>query len=277
MGSHSYLQNMAYCSGSACNQMHYLQVLPSNFGQVHTAGLLNSHASKDTITNVGKLVGDRTSVITLSELNWITDAAAKAKAAAEAAAAKAKAAEAALVQKVKDDIAATEAAIAALPQHIKDRLAADLAKAKAAAAKFAQITEAEALAVIGAATAAAKAEGSKLANELFDDLEAEGHVLSDEAKAKVLALSIEIGQDVSDKIGEAEQGIDAVLDSKKNVFTRSIIEYIESQGQHLTEEGQEKVVALAAILEAQAEGKIDQVDNIVDDFLDDHRPTYLLI
>ena len=26
MGSHSYLQNLAYCSGSACNQMQYLAV-----------------------------------------------------------------------------------------------------------------------------------------------------------------------------------------------------------------------------------------------------------
>ena len=51
-----------------------------------------------TLTNVGQLHGDQHSVITLSELNWITDAAAKAKAAAAAAA-----------QKVKNDAAAAAA------------------------------------------------------------------------------------------------------------------------------------------------------------------------
>ena len=67
MGSHSYLQNM--CSGSACNQMHYLQVLPTNIGVLGTEGLLNSHASRDTVTNVGELNGSRTSVINLGLQN----------------------------------------------------------------------------------------------------------------------------------------------------------------------------------------------------------------
>ena len=51
MGSHSYLVN-----------------LQTNIGDLHTSGLLNSHASRDTTTNVGHMVGDRTSVISLGEL-----------------------------------------------------------------------------------------------------------------------------------------------------------------------------------------------------------------
>ena len=69
MGSHSYLQNMQYCSGSACNQMHYLQEMPTNIGQLDTAGLLNSRASRFTTTNVGNMHGGASSVITLGELN----------------------------------------------------------------------------------------------------------------------------------------------------------------------------------------------------------------
>ena len=53
MGSHSYLVN-----------------LQTNIGDLHTSGLLNSHASRDTTTNVGHLHGDRTSVISLGELHW---------------------------------------------------------------------------------------------------------------------------------------------------------------------------------------------------------------
>ena len=71
MGSHSYLQNLNYCSGSACNQMHYLQEMPTNIGSLKTAGLLNSRANRFTTTNVGHLNGGATSVITLSELNFI--------------------------------------------------------------------------------------------------------------------------------------------------------------------------------------------------------------
>ena len=51
MGSHSYLVN-----------------LNTNIGDLHTSGLLNSHASRFTTTNVGHIAGDRTSVITLGEL-----------------------------------------------------------------------------------------------------------------------------------------------------------------------------------------------------------------
>ena len=51
MGSHSYLVN-----------------LQTNIGDLHTSGLLNSHASRDTTTNVGHMSGDRTSVISLGEL-----------------------------------------------------------------------------------------------------------------------------------------------------------------------------------------------------------------
>ena len=51
MGSHSYLVN-----------------LNTNIGDLHTSGLLNSHASRYTTTNVGHMHGDRTSVISLGEL-----------------------------------------------------------------------------------------------------------------------------------------------------------------------------------------------------------------
>ena len=51
MGSHSYLVN-----------------LNTNIGDLHTSGLLNSHASRWTTTNVGHMNGDRTSVISLGEL-----------------------------------------------------------------------------------------------------------------------------------------------------------------------------------------------------------------
>ena len=68
MGSHSYLQN-----------------LQTNINSLQTAGLLHSHANRHTTTNVGHMVGGRTSVIDLSELYAIhfTDAqiaAAEAKA-----------------------------------------------------------------------------------------------------------------------------------------------------------------------------------------------------
>ena len=48
MGSHSYLVN-----------------LETNIGDLHTSGLLNSHASRFTTTNVGHMDGDRSSVISL--------------------------------------------------------------------------------------------------------------------------------------------------------------------------------------------------------------------
>ena len=51
MGSHSYLLN-----------------LDTNIHDLQTSGLLNSHASRYTTTNVGHMHGDRTSVISLGEL-----------------------------------------------------------------------------------------------------------------------------------------------------------------------------------------------------------------
>ena len=53
MGSHSYLQN-----------------LQTNINTLQTAGLLNSHANRFTTTNVGHMVGGKTSVIDLSELKF---------------------------------------------------------------------------------------------------------------------------------------------------------------------------------------------------------------
>ena len=70
MGSHSYLQNLNHCSGSACNQMQYQLIeMPTNIGHLDTAGLLNSRASRFTTTNVGQLNGGASSVITLGELS----------------------------------------------------------------------------------------------------------------------------------------------------------------------------------------------------------------
>ena len=45
-----------------------LQNLNTNIGDLHTSGLLNSHASRYTTTNVGHMHGDRTSVISLGQL-----------------------------------------------------------------------------------------------------------------------------------------------------------------------------------------------------------------
>jgi len=47
--------------------------------------------------------------------------------------------------------------------------------------------------IIASATDIAKAEGVKLANQLINDAKAQGHVLDDAVKAKILALSIQIG------------------------------------------------------------------------------------
>merc|ERR1719263_2206795 len=60
MGSHSYLVN-----------------LDTNIHDLRTSGLLNSHASATTTTNVGHMVGDRSSVITLGleELGYCSGAA----------------------------------------------------------------------------------------------------------------------------------------------------------------------------------------------------------
>jgi hypothetical protein len=49
--------------------MHFLQEMPTNIGQLDTAGLLNSRASRFTTTNVGNMHGGASSVITLGELN----------------------------------------------------------------------------------------------------------------------------------------------------------------------------------------------------------------
>jgi len=156
-------------------------------------------------------------------------------------------------------------------------LAEDIAKAKVAAAHFAAMTKEEAAVVIHSASDMAKAEGAKLANQLIDDAEAEGHVLDDAAKAKILALSIQIGQEASDKMGSTAQGIEAVLDTKRNVFTNSIIDYVEAQGDQLTVEGQEKAVAIAAILGQTGAVKAGDLDAKIDSILDSHRPVAILL
>ena len=277
---------IAHDDANTGTAIYGLQELPTNIHTLRTSGLLNSHANRWTTTNVGHMAGDRHSVISLGELNWITDAAAKVKAAAAAAKAKA-AAEAAKVKQaainaehhvvdvVKHDIDAVKN----LPAAVKAHLAEDIAKAKVAAAHLAAITKDEAAVIIHEATDMAKAEGAKLANQLIDDAEAEGHVLDDAAKAKILALSIQLGQDTSDKIGEEAQGLEAVLDSHRNVFTNSIIDYVEGQGENLTVEGQERAVALAALLGQTGAAKVDQLDTTIDQLLNDHRPVaaYLLI
>ena len=63
MGSHSYLQNLSY--GPQDRPAIYLMEMPTNIGALKTSGLLNSHASTVTTTNVGTLSGDRSSVINL--------------------------------------------------------------------------------------------------------------------------------------------------------------------------------------------------------------------
>ena len=65
------------------------------------------------------MAGDRHSVISLSELNWITDGIAKAKAAAAAAAKKVEADAAAVKAKIAADAAAAKAAAAAEAAKVK--------------------------------------------------------------------------------------------------------------------------------------------------------------
>ena len=286
---------IAHDDANTGTAIYGLQELQTNIHTLRTSGLLNSHANRWTTTNVGHMSGDRHSVISLGELNWITDAAAKVKAAAAAAKAKA-AAEAAKVKAAADAEAAKlkQAAIDAehhvvdvvkhdidavknLPAAVKAHLAEDIAKAKVAAAHLAAITKSEAAEIIHEATDMAKAEGAKLANQLIDDAEAEGHFLDDEAKAKILALSIQLGQETSDKMGEEAQGLEAVLDSHRNVFTNSIIDYVEAQGENLTVEGQERAVALAALLGQTGSDKVGQLDNKIDQILNDHRPVAVLL
>ena len=271
MGSHSYLQNMQYCSGSACNQMRYQLIeMPTNIGHLQTAGLLNSHASTLTTTNVGHLYGDRSSVISLSELNWFTDALAKAKAAAAAEAAKVKKAAGNAINAGKEEAAK-------LSKAAKEAIAADVVKAKAAAKQFVAMGKAEALQIIASAGAAAKAEGVKLANQLISDAEAQGHVLDQEAKDKILALSIAVGQQASDKIGAADAKVNDILDGHRNAFTSGIIDFVEAKGGDLTAKGQAEAVALAAILDAKANDKVDQADAKIDSILDGHRPHVMLL
>ena len=111
MGSHSYLQNMQYCSGSACNQMQYQLIeMPTNIGHLDTAGLLNSRASRFTTTNVGQLNGGASSVITLGELSdHYIKAIHFTKAQAAAIEAKNDAIEQAAIAKVKANTKLTEA------------------------------------------------------------------------------------------------------------------------------------------------------------------------
>jgi len=96
------------------------------------------------------------------------------------------------------------------------------------------LTKEEAIIAIKAASVAAKAEGAKLANQLIDDVEAEGVVLDEQAKLKILALSIQVGIDAASKIGDVDTTLDELLDGHKTVFTAAIINFIESQGHSLT-------------------------------------------
>jgi hypothetical protein len=86
--------------------MHYLQEMPTNIGALQTEGLLNSHASRFTTTNVGQLHGGRSSVITLGELSLMDKLHLRkgihfTKEQAAAIEAKADAAEQAAIEKVK--------------------------------------------------------------------------------------------------------------------------------------------------------------------------------
>merc|ERR1712195_420312 len=127
------------------------------------------------------------------------------------------------------EAAKVKAGIHTFNGHVKDHVKIDIAKAKIAAGHFAQMSVASAKDIIHAATEMAKAEGIKLANQLITNAEAEGHVLDDVAKAKILALSIQVGENVSDKVGAADLKMNAMLDSHKNAFTSSIIDAIEAK------------------------------------------------
>lgn len=271
-----------YVKGVGCVNWDYsLMEMPTNIHSLQTSGLLNSHANRWTSTNVGHLHGDRTSVISLSELNWFTNALAKAKAAAAAEAAKVKAAAAAEAAKVKHAAAAAAAHVKeqlhedalALKQH----LAEDISKAKVAAAHFASLSKEAAKEMIMEASAMAKHEGAKLANQLISDAEAEGHVLDADAKDKILALSIAIGQSASDKVGEVDQKVNDMLEKHRNTFTGGIIDFLEAKGEHLSEQGEAEAVALAAILGQKANDKVDSVDAKIDALLDSKRPAYMLL
>ena len=59
------INNAYQCFGKSCQT---LQQLETNIDVLRTSGLLNSKANRFTTTNVGHLTGDRSSVMTLSEL-----------------------------------------------------------------------------------------------------------------------------------------------------------------------------------------------------------------
>lgn len=179
-----------------------LQELATNIHHLHTAGLLNSHANRHTTTNVGHLHGDRSSVITLSELNWFTNALAKAKEAGKV--------------------------------------------------------------VIHNAADAAKHEGSKLANILITDAENQGHVLDATAKDKIHALSNKVASSAGNKIGQVDQKVNDMLEKHRNKITGGLIDFLESKGESLTKAGQDKVMAVADILDKKADGKVDGLDNKLD-------------
>ena len=211
-------------------------------------------------------VGHETkTALSLEELNWFTNALAKAKAAAAAEAAKIKHAAAVAAEHAKEKLHDDAVAI---KQHLHD----DIAAAKTAAAHFAALSKDAAKEMIMEASAAAKVEGAKLANQLIDDAEAQGHVLDAEAKDKILALSIAVGQSASDKVGAADQKVNDMLDSHRNQFTSGIIDYLEAKGETLTKTGQAQAVALAAILDGKANAKVDGIDSKIDSILDGHRP-----
>jgi hypothetical protein len=71
------VHNLSALGGSVQN--FGLMEMPTNIGSLRTRGHLNSHANRWTTTNVGHMAGDSNSVISLSELNWFTNAGATLK------------------------------------------------------------------------------------------------------------------------------------------------------------------------------------------------------
>ena len=192
-----------------------LQQLPLNINHLATTGAINYR--RNNLTDIRDFQAGPGSVVTgLTELNWITNIAAKAKAAAAAVKAKAAADFVAIKARAAADIELVKKAAAAEKVKIADDIVRAKAAAGAAIHHFADITKEAAIKAIQAATAAAKAEGVKLANELISDAEAQGHVLTEEAKVKILALAIQVGQDTSDKIVDSEAKTDDFLDAYKN-------------------------------------------------------------
>ena len=201
-----------------------MQELTTNIHDLHTSGLLNSHASRWTTTNVGHLLGDRHSVMTLSELNSITD-----KLAAAAAAAKKRAAAAAT--NIIDD-------------------------------------SADAL----------KAEAVKVANILIDDAEKQGHVITDDIRQKIVALTIQLKKGAKNGITQTRHQIDAKLDPlKTGPISTAVINEFEKLEPEIDEDAMQRIKEILDLLSNKAIYTVKDVDSAFNDKLENNRPFNFLL